>query len=144
MAGYISEIKYYGQSDVEFVEIALPQGTDPSGYQIVQYDGAGNVISTLTLGSPVATMDGHDVYVLDDRMPGFETTADFGRFYADDAIALVDGSGNVQQFISWEGNTVSPSSGPAAGMTSTNIGNISSANQSMQSNDGGATYFAQD
>ena len=45
-----------------------------------------------------------------------------GTFYPSDAIALADGSGAVLQFMTWEGNTVSATAGPANGTASTNRG----------------------
>jgi hypothetical protein len=88
-------------------------------------------------------MSGHDVYVLDNSSPGFSTSDSMGVFYPDDAIALIDSHGNVVQFLSWEGNTITATNGPAAGETSTNTGSITGANQSMQSDDGGQTYYPQ-
>ncbi len=56
-----------------------------------------------------------------------------------DAIALVDDTGTVIQFLSWNGNTVSPSVGPAAGMTSTLIG-TGSFGSSFETTDAGSSY----
>ncbi|MDA8746744.1 Hint domain-containing protein [Litoreibacter sp.] len=143
MPGYISEFKYYGDTSQEFVEIALPLGTDPSGYSIAHYMSNGQQIGSFGLGTVEGTMSGHDVYVIDASTPGFANSDEVGAFYPDDAIALIDNNGNVVQFLSWEGNTVTATDGPAAGATSTNTGNITAVGQSMQSNDGGNTYFAQ-
>jgi hypothetical protein len=140
MPGYISEIDYYGTSAEEFVEVAVPAGTDVSGYTLVFYQSDGTVYNTFGLGTYANTIAGQDVYVLDDTTPGFSNGDGMGNFYPDDAVALVDGSGTVLQFISWEGSTVSAVAGPAIGLTSTDAG---LQTDSLQSDDGGSTYYAQ-
>lgn len=141
MSGYISEIDYFGTSDQEFVEIAVPTGTDVSSYTLVLYQADGTVYKTVSLGSFTGTFAGQDVYVVDQSTPGFDSGGDAtGTFYPDDAVALVDDTGTVLQFISWEGNSVSATEGPASGTSSTNAG---VADESLQSDDGGSTYYAQ-
>ncbi|MDA7430782.1 Hint domain-containing protein [Primorskyibacter aestuariivivens] len=149
MSGFISELDYYGTTDREFIEIALPSGTDPSGYVLEMYYNTGNgtaaVWNSFSLGSSVATMGGYDVYVIDSSTPGWDSGDGMGNLYADDALALVDDTGTVLQFVSWEGNTFTASNGSAAGMTSTNIGSVDRFDDthSLQSDDGGATYYSQ-
>ncbi|MDQ2091494.1 Hint domain-containing protein [Marimonas arenosa] len=135
MPGYISEFNIYGGAG-EFIELTIPTGTDTSSYSVVIYDGAGAIRQTLSLDPPVTTIAGDDVYLLD--------PADDGLVNLDntDAIALVDHAGTVIQFLSWNGNTVSPSVGPAAGMTSTNIGN-GTFGSSFETTDDGASYSTQ-
>lgn len=141
MPGYISELDYFGTSDQEFVEIAVPAGTDVTSYALVFYQADGTIYNTVSLGSYTGTFGGQDVYVVNQSTPGFDSGGDsMGTFYPDDAIALVDDSGTVLQFISWEGNTVSAIEGPASGMSSTNAG---FTGESLQSDDGGASYYAQ-
>ncbi len=142
MSAYISEIQFFGDTSREFVEVAVDQGTDVSGYRLHFYMADGTVWRVHDLGGYTATMDGKDVYVLDDSTPGFASSDESGNFYADDALALVDDEGEVIQFISWYGFTVTATDGPAAGMTSENIGSPNN-DDSMQSNDEGATYFSQ-
>jgi hypothetical protein len=142
MPAYVSEFSYYGDSSSEFIEVALPEGTDPSGYSLVIYDSSGNVASTFALSSPSGTMSGHDVYVVDDSSPGFATSDETGNFHPGDGLALVDSDGNVVQFLSYWGETVTANDGPAAGMTSTDVGS-SNFGDSMQSDDGGNSYYAQ-
>ena len=144
MPGYISEIQFYGDTSQEFVEVALPAGTDPSGYSIQIYMSDGTIYTSFPIGASTGTMNGQDVYVIDNSTPGFDDGGNdpTGNFYPDDGIALVDGSGNAVQFISYLGNTVTATEGPAAGMTSTNIGSAGQ-NQSMQSDNGGQNYYAQ-
>ncbi|KMW56107.1 hypothetical protein AIOL_001059 [Candidatus Rhodobacter oscarellae] len=144
MSAYISELDYYGTADAEFVEIAVAAGTDVSGYTIVHYDGFGTVVDTFSLGVMTGTMGGKDVYVLDDRTAGWDYGDPSGTLWADDALALVDDTGSVLQFVSWQGYTVTAIAGPAAGQTSVNVGTIVDiANGSVQSDDGGSTYFSQ-
>ncbi len=141
MPGYISELDYFGTSDKEFVEIAVPAGADVSSYTLVFHQWDGTVYNSVSLGSHTGTFGGQDVYVVNQSTPGFDSGGDsMGTFYPDDAIALVDDSGTVLQFMSWEGNTVNATEGPASGMSSTNAG---FASQSLQSDDGGSSYYAQ-
>ena len=145
MAGYISEFSPYGDTSQEFIEIALPVGTDPSGYVVQIYGNNGELIYSIPIGSPTGTMSGHDVYVIDAATtPGYDDGGNdpTGRMYPDDALALVDGDGNVLQFTSYFGNTVTATNGPASGMTSTDAGNAQFG-ESLQSDDGGSTYYAQ-
>ncbi len=99
MVGYISEFQYVGSTNEEFIEVALPEGTDPSGYIVHIYDYTGSIISSHPLGDADGTMGGHDVYTVDAGTPGFSVGDSMGNFYPDDAVALVDGSGSVEQFI---------------------------------------------
>lgn len=144
MPQYISEFRYYGDTSQEFIEVALPAGTDPTGYTVQIYMDGGSVFGSFSLGTSTGTMGGHDVYVIDASTPGYsDGGADpTGNLYPDDALALVDGGGTVQQFISYWGNTVTATSGPAAGLTSTDVG-TANTNDSLQSDDGGSTYYTQ-
>ena len=143
MPAYISEYSYFGFADTEFIEVAFPQGTDASGYSIVLYQSDGTMVESYSLGTVQSTTDGHDVYVVDNNTPGFNTMDGSGEIWADDAIALVDGSGNVVQFLSHEGFVVTATNGPAAGMTSTNTGSVNNMGDSMETEDRGASYQAQ-
>lgn len=145
MPGYISEFQYYGDATQEFIEVALPAGTDPSGYTVEIYDASGNLIFGFPLAAPTETAGGYDVYVVDASTPGFDNSDSdpTGNFYPDDAVALVDGQGNVEQFLSYWDNTVTANGGAASGMTSRDVG-TASAGQSLQSDDQGQTYYTQD
>lgn len=135
MAGYISEIMYQESQD-NFIEVAVPRGTDVSGYSVAIYDASGVLQTTMSFDLPDGTMGGSDVYTFD------QFTTGYAQYGASEAIALIDGSGNVLQFVSFEGKTVTPSSGPAAGVTSTDLGFTQSL-QSLETSDGGTTYNAQ-
>ncbi|KPA20260.1 hypothetical protein shim_32490 [Shimia sp. SK013] len=114
-----TEIKYRGAGSQDFIEIAVDAGMDVSGIQVVIYHANGNVRSTNGIGTYDDTMFGLDVYSLD------------AAVHKNGAVALVV-DGVVVSFVSFD-NSVTPSSGPAAGMTSTQIGSTgNSQNQSVQ------------
>ncbi|WP_274961100.1 hypothetical protein [Lentibacter algarum] len=120
----------------------MPAGTDVSSYSVIFYQFNGTIYNGFSLGTSVATMNGHDIYVINNSTLGFNTGDPMGMFYADDAIALFDGSA-VIQFISWAGNTVTAVQDPANGLTSTEVGFTATQGNSLQSDDGGLTYYEQ-
>jgi len=143
MTAYISELKPYGTADAEFIEISVPAGTDASGYRIALYNDSGSFIEEFSLGTRVGTIKGQDIYVIDSATTtGFDSTDSMGNLWPGDGLALVDDAGAVLQFVSYRGATVTASDGPAAGLTSTNLGWVG-AGESLQSDDGGSTYFLQ-
>lgn len=122
---FINEFHYDNASTDtgEFIEIAGPAGTNLSGYSIVLYNGA-------SPGAAVAYNTRALSGVIPDQQNGFGTVSfnypvDGIQNGSNDGIALVQGS-TVLQLLSYEGRfTVSTglsNSGPAAGMTSTDIG----------------------
>ena len=137
MSAYISEIAYQHIKSNDFVEIVVPEGTDVSGYTIEIYRNDGTLKATLSLGDSVATIDGYDVYIVDSDDPAFANIDGPG------AVALSDGTGTVLQFVSFEGNTVTATEGTASGQTSTSIGETTGNGNSLETTDGGATYFDQ-
>ena len=135
---FINEIHYdNASSDVnEGIEIAATAGTDLSGWTIELYNGnGGEIYDTINL-------DG----IISDQQAGFGT-----KFFASsgmqngaaDALSLVAPSGNVFQFLSYEG-TLNARSGFAAGMTSTDIGvsesNSTVVGDSLQLTGSGTSY----
>jgi predicted extracellular nuclease len=113
---WVNEINYdpTGADANEFIEIAGLAGTDLTGYKLVLYNGNGGAsYATLNLaGALVDTADGF----------GFIKVAATGlQNGSPDGIALVDNNNRVIQFLSYEGPMVA-ANGPAAGMTSTDIG----------------------
>ncbi len=136
MAGYISEFQYIGGTTVEFIEIAVPTGTDVSSYTLQVYASDGTVAHTYSLGTVQSTVWGQDVYVID------QTTSGFADIQSGEALALVDDTGTVDQFISFGGATVTATSGDANGLTSTSVGSVGFG-QTLESNDGGTSYSAQ-
>ena len=113
---WINEFHYdNASSDVaEGIEIAGPAGLDLSGWSVALYNGnGGSVYSTVSLSGEITN-----------QSSGFGTKwfAKSGlQNGAPDGLALVDSSGSVVDFLSYEG-TMTASSGPAAGMTSSDVG----------------------
>jgi len=115
---FINEFHYDNSgADVgEFVEIAGPAGTDlGSGpWQLLLYNGSnGEVYDTIDLSGTI-----------DDEGGGYGALVFYPSTIqngAPDGMALIDASGSVVQFLSYEG-TFTASDGAANGMTSTDVG----------------------
>lgn len=133
MSGYISEIDYDGGAGSNFVEIVVPASIDASAYTLVVYDKDGTIVETFSLGSPVNTVAGKNVYLIDDN------TANWIDLKNSDALALVDDTGTVQQFIAFK-DPVTAVEGPAAGQSATQIGEHSGGEESLVTSDGGGSY----
>ena len=117
MAVWINEIHYDNSSGdtQEGVEIAGTAGTDLTGWTIVPYNGSGGANYT-----PIGTLSG----TIPNQQNGFGTVyvSIVGlQNGAPDGLALVDNTGTVIQFLSYEGSFVA-TAGPANGMTSVDIG----------------------
>ncbi|HTV69597.1 MAG TPA: ExeM/NucH family extracellular endonuclease [Rhizobiaceae bacterium] len=133
----INEIHYdnAGADTGEFVEVRVAKGTDVSAISVVLYNGSnGQSYGTFALnGNLEGSDDAFDYCVLDTT--GIQNGAP-------DGLALVDG-GEVIEFLSYEG-TLTASNGPAAGMTSTDIGVLQAgsdpAGLSLQRSDDGTTW----
>ena len=118
---FISEIHYdnAGTDVGEFVEICIPPGTSATGFQLVLYNGSnGTTYNTTTLTDPNPAIcppasDGNTYLVV--------TPSASIQNGAPDGLALVNSSGVVCEFLSYEG-TITATNGPASGMTSTDIG----------------------
>lgn len=113
---FINEFHYdnAGADANEFVELAGLAGTDLSGWSLVLYNGnGGGVYGTIALGGTLA--DSANGF-------GFVKVAATGlQNGSPDGFALVDNFGRVIQFLSYEG-PMTATGGPAAGMTSTDVG----------------------
>ncbi|MBU2358902.1 MAG: ExeM/NucH family extracellular endonuclease, partial [Alphaproteobacteria bacterium] len=97
----------------EFVEIAGPSGGDLTGWTLVAYNGSGGAAyGTVALTGTLSSDPGQGYSVVD--IVGLQNGAP-------DGLALVDPNGTVTEFLSYEG-TLTATSGPAAGMTSVDIG----------------------
>lgn len=118
---FINEI-HYDDVDVdngEAIEVVATAGEDLTQYRLVLYNGSGGASyddRTLSAGSVVSC--GASV-----NLAFFDFTAAGGQVQngAPDGVALVGPGDAVVQFLSYEGSFVA-SNGPAAGMTSVNIG----------------------
>jgi predicted extracellular nuclease len=115
---FVSEIHYdnNGTDSGEGVSIFGPAGTSLAGWSVVPYNGS-NGQSYTPLGSLSGSIDN-------------ENNSGFGELTfaitglqngAPDAIALVNASNQVVQFLSYEGSFAA-TNGPASGLTSTDIG----------------------
>ncbi|MGY1723693.1 ExeM/NucH family extracellular endonuclease [Blastococcus sp. SYSU DS0533] len=127
---FISEIHYdnAGTDTGEFVEVHLPAGTSSAGLSVVLYNGNNSAVyDTDALPVVTAPADAPAVVVLDYPTDGIQNGGS-------DGLALVDADGDVLEFLSYEG-TLTAVGGPAAGLTSTDIGvsegNSTPAGQSL-------------
>ncbi len=112
-----------GTDTGEAVEVSGPAGMDVTGWQVVLYNGNGGAsYNTQTLtGAFPATCDARGVLTVSYPSNGIQnggTTATGTD--SPDGLALVDASGSVVEFLSYEG-TFAATNGPALGITSTDI-----------------------
>jgi len=114
----ISEIHYdnAGTDVGEAIEVSAPAGTDLTGWQIVLYNGTGGASydTDAFTGVVPATCGARGVLVINYPSNGIQNGAP-------DGVALVDNTGTLVQFLSYEG-TFAAANGPAIGVTSTDIG----------------------
>ena len=135
---WINEIHYdnSGTDSNEGIEIAAPAGTDLSCYNLVLYNGGTSTsYATINLSG-----------IVPDEGCGYGTIwfpiAPIQNG-APDGIALIDCGSSVIQFLSYEG-VLTATSGPANGMTSTDIGvsetSTTGTTESLQLTGTGASY----
>lgn len=135
---FISEIHYdnIGDDTGEAIEVQAPVGTDLSAWQLVRYNG--NNGSAAVVYSTPAALDALGV-VGDSGVDVVSYPKDGLQNGDRDGVALVDPNGTVVELISYEG-VFTAGAGPAAGMTSTDIGvsqsNSTPIGQSLQRIDG--------
>ncbi|MEE2664217.1 MAG: endonuclease [Myxococcota bacterium] len=113
---WINEVHYdnTGTDQQEGFEIAGPAGSDLLGWQVVTYNGnGGGTTATIDLAG-VLTDDGSGFGFLWFDQPSLQNGPA-------DGLALVDAGGGVVEFLSYEGS-LTASDGPAAAMTSSDIG----------------------
>ncbi len=117
---FINEIHYDDSTAAgdtgEAVEVAGPAGTDLTGWSIVLYNGSGGAsYDTDALTGTIPNLcGGYGVVYISYPTNGIQNGAP-------DGVALVNSSGTVVQFLSYEG-VFTATNGPANGMTSTDIG----------------------
>ena len=115
---FINEIHYdnSGLDINEAVEIAGVAGTDLSGWVLYTYNGAhGDLLKTYQLSGLLPDL-GDGFGAISVQTPGLQNGSP-------DGVALVDSSGSVVQFLSYEG-FFTATEGPLAGVTSEDIGVI--------------------
>lgn len=113
-AAFINEIHYdnAGADTGEFVEIAGPAGGDLTGWTLVAYNGSnGASYNTVALDGALSGSTGQGYAVVD--IAGLQNGSP-------DGLALVDPTGTVTEFLSYEGSFTA-TTGPALGLTSTDI-----------------------
>lgn len=136
---FFSEIKYLGSASEDFIEIAVDAGADVSNLVVTVYKSNGTIRSSndISLLTPT-TVNGKDVYLIERGDPTNFNGVAFGE-----AVSLSD-SGTVFSFVSFDDTVggVTAITGPANGMTSTDIG-MAGSGSSLETTDGGATYFTQ-
>lgn len=121
----ISEIHYdnAGTDAGEAIEVSGPAGTDLTGWTLVLYNGSPasrSTYGTTTLSGTIpATCGARGVTVSNYPANGLQNGGSGST--EPDGVALVNASGTVVEFLSYEGSFVA-ANGPAMGMTSTNIG----------------------
>ena len=137
-AVFINEIHYddLGADDAEGVEVAGDAGTDLSGWSIVLYNGSnGTTYGTVNLSGTIPNQS-NGFGTINFTQAGIQNGAP-------DGLALVNGSGTVIQFLSYEGEVVA-TDGPAIGMTSADIGVSETSStpdgQSLQLTGNGSAY----
>ncbi len=114
---FINEFHYdnVGTDSNERIEVIAPAGTSLAGWSIVLYNGSGGAqYATLALSGTTANQcGGHGTAVVTVGSTGLQNGAP-------DGFALVNGSNQVVQFLSYEG-TFTATNGPASGLTSSAI-----------------------
>lgn len=107
----------------EAIEIEGPSGTDLTGWRVVLYNETGGVTySTTTLSATIPVQcSGRGVVVVNYPSNGIQNGPA-------DGFALVNAADEVIEFLSYEG-TLTATNGPAAGLTSRDIG-VSEASDS--------------
>lgn len=142
---FINELHYDDSTpagDVgEAIEVVATGGEDLSTYRLYLYNGSSPSAATVYANNPVpagtaAACGKATLATVTYPTNGLQNGAN-------DGIALVDASGKVVQFISYEG-TITASGGPAAGLTSQNIpvseSNSTAPGTSLQLTGSGSQY----
>ena len=138
----INEIHYdnLGTDAGEAIEVSAPAGTDLTGWSVVLYNGSnGQTYDTDALSGVVAASCGtRGVVVLNYPANGIQNGSP-------DAIALVNNTGAVVEFLSYEG-PLTAANGPANGLTATDIVAFQNGNgpigETLQRNAAGAWALA--
>lgn len=132
---FINEIHYdtAGTDVGEFIEVAGPAGTNLAGWSLVLYNGnGGGVYGTIALNGVIPNQD-DGFGTLAVLTPGLQNGAP-------DGVALVNAAGQVVQFVSYEG-PLTATAGPAAGLTSVDIGVLETSAPLGTSLQAGGTGF---
>ena len=137
---FINEFHYdnAGTDTNEKVEVIAPAGTNLAGWKVVLYNGSGGgQYATLNLSGTTSNQcGGHGTAVVSVGSTGMQNGAP-------DGLALVNSSGQVVQFLSYEGS-FSATNGPAAGLSSSLVPqsetNSTPSGYSLQLTGSGSSY----
>ncbi|WP_108835521.1 Hint domain-containing protein [Tateyamaria sp. Alg231-49] len=136
---FLSEIKYLGGANLDFIEVAVDVGYDVSDLVLTIYNSNGSIRSSSNLSvlTPT-TVNGKDVYLIENG-----DATNFNGVALSNAVALSE-NGTVYSFVSFNDTVggVTATEGPASGTTSDEIG-IAGAGSSLETDDGGTSYFTQ-
>lgn len=118
-AVFINEIHYddVGLDEGEFIELAGVAGTDLAGWTLLLYNGSSTAppYNTRTLSGTIPNqLNGYGTLLFNYPENGIQNGSP-------DGVVLLDQSGAVVQFLSYEG-VFTAAQGPASGLTSTDIG----------------------
>jgi DNA/RNA endonuclease G (NUC1) len=116
----ISEFHYdnAGTDAGEAIEVSAPAGTDLTGWSLVLYNGNNGArydTDALPAGAVPASCGARGVVVVNYPSNGIQNGDP-------DGIALVDNLGNVVEFLGYDGPEFAATDGPAAGLTTADIG----------------------
>ncbi len=114
---FINEFHYdnTGGDVGEAIEITAPLGTDLSNWSVVLYNGSnGSVYNTLSIDPLLDDGTGRGFATINLPSNGLQNGSP-------DGLALVNGNGSVEQFLSYEGSLTAVG-GAADGIVSTDIG----------------------
>ena len=136
---FINEIHYDNSgADVdEAVEIAGPAGTDLTDWWLLLYNGSsGDLYRSIALSGAIPDLGAGTGFVALRPSGGLQN----GPM---DGLALLDSTGQVLQFLSYEGS-LRATGGPAAGLVSTDIGlfetGATAVGESLQLSGTGSQY----
>lgn len=122
---FINEFHYdnNGSDSNEKVEVIAPAGTSLSGWKVILYNGSnGAQYATLNLSGTTANQcGGHGTVVV--AATGIQNGSP-------DGLALVNASGALVQFLSYEGSFTA-SDGPASGQRSVDVGQAESSTSTL-------------
>ncbi len=113
---FFSEIHYdnVGTDTGEAIEVTAPAEMDMSGWSIVLYNGSPSSLSVYNTTILSGTVPSAGAFSVSYPTNGIQNGEP-------DGLALVDPSGNVIEFLSYEGDFTA-ADGPAAGLSSVDIG----------------------
>jgi len=125
---FINEVAYLPPTTC--LEIATPEDTDLSGWELFLYNQAGEVIDSQAVTGNVGAIQGGLEFIIVDIVISITEN---------DGLCLVDDTGTVVQFIGF-GTAIPASDGPAAALIAENVNAQSSNLTSLQLEGNGKVY----